>query len=127
MFDGLPDAPVEILFIDGAKSWRGVRHLMRTLAEGFLPRKTLLVCQDFKYWGPYWVPIFVMTIRDHIEPVHDVLSASTVSFRLIKPVSPDVLSSLPDHVAELPRKESLEKICDAANLLERFGDIKSAN
>jgi hypothetical protein len=54
-FDVAPGTePIEILFIDGAKSWRGMAHLLRIVRE---PRagKTLLVCQDYKYWGTYWV------------------------------------------------------------------------
>ena len=67
-FDGLPGGEaVEVLFIDGAKSWRGMRHLLLTLSGRLLPGKTLLVCQDFKYWGAYWVPMMMARLDARIR------------------------------------------------------------
>ena len=76
------EGPIEILFIDGAKSWRGMSHLLRIVRERIVPGTTLLVCQDYKYWGTYWVPMMMSRLREYVEPVHNVLGATTVAFRL---------------------------------------------
>ncbi len=125
-FDGDLPEPVEVLFIDGAKSWRGMRHLLLTLAGSLLPGTTLLVCQDFKYWAMYWVPILVMRLADRLEPVHDVTSATTLSFRLTGELPLERIEALEDHVARLPTQESLAAIDAAAGLLEDCGDARGA-
>ena len=71
-FQGLDDS-VEILFIDGAKSWRGMAHLIGALSKNLMPGMSLLVCQDYKFWGAYWVPIMMHRLRGHVEVVHNVL------------------------------------------------------
>jgi len=125
-FDGLPgDGPIEILFIDGAKSWRGMRHLLITLAHRLEPG-ALLVCQDFKYWGTYWVPMMMARLSAHVEPVHNVLGGTTVAFRLTKPLSPDTLRAFEDHVAAVASDEGLDRIDHAAGWLAADGDRAGA-
>jgi hypothetical protein len=99
-----------------------MRHLLRTLASGFLHGTTLLVCQDFKYWGTYWVPVLMMRIREYVEPVHNVLTGTTVAFRLIRPIPGAVLDALQDHVALLSTSETLDTIERAADMLSADGD-----
>ena len=41
--------PVEILFVDGAKSWTGMVYLLQEVGP-HLVRDEILVCQDYKYW-----------------------------------------------------------------------------
>ena len=101
------DEPVEILFIDGAKSWRGMAHLFRIVRERMIPEKTLLVCQDYKYWGTYWVPMMMSRMRGYVEPVHNVLGATTVAFRLTRDIPLSLLGSLEDHVSSIPTEEGL--------------------
>lgn len=125
-FDGAVPEPVEVLFVDGAKSWRGRRHLLSTLGGSLLPDTALLVCQDFKYWATYWVPILVMLLADRLEPVHDVTSATTLSFRLNGELPAARIEALEDHVARLSTPECLGAIGDAVDLLEGLGDADGA-
>ena len=120
------EGEIEILFIDGAKSWRGMSHLLRLVRERIVPGRTLLVCQDFKYWGTYWVPMMIVRLREYLEPVHNVLGATTVAFRLTKEIPRDVLDRLEDHVARIPTEEGLKLINDARKLLIRDGDLLGA-
>lgn len=85
--------PVEILFVDGAKSWEGMRHLLAVLSPHLLPGTTLLVCQDYKYWGAYWVPMILELLSDRLELVH-VLEHNTVTFRLTAPLSAEAVRDL---------------------------------
>lgn len=126
LFDGQVKHPIEILFIDGAKSWLGIRHLMRSLSPRLIPGKTILVCQDFKYWGTYWVPVLMMLIKDYIEPIHNTLDATTTSFVLKRPIPDELLDSLPAHVVDLHRDQTLRQIEDAADMLGNSGDSAGA-
>jgi hypothetical protein len=120
------DEPVEILFIDGAKSWRGMAHLLRIVRERVLPEKTLLVCQDYKYWGTYWVPMMMSRLRGFVEPVHNVLGATTVAFRLTRDIPLSLLGSLEDHVSSIPTENGLALIDAARKLLVDDGDSLGA-
>jgi len=122
------DGPIEILFIDGAKSWRGMAHLLRIVRERLVPGKTLLVCQDYKYWGTYWVPMMLSRLKDYVEPVHNVLGATTVAFRLKREIPAAALDALEDHVARIPTEKGLALIDEARRLLIEDGDrLGSAN
>ncbi len=126
LFAGGIDGPVEILFIDGAKSWRGMRHLLCVLGDALEPG-SLLVCQDFKHWGAYWVPAMMARLADHLRPVHDVRSATTVTFEVTTPIPRATLEALEDHVSDLPTQATLAAIERAASWLEEAGDAAGAH
>jgi len=65
--------PVDILFIDGAKSYNGMLYLLKTFHKNFIPQKTYFVCQDYKYHGTYWVPAIITKLRNYLKPVHNIL------------------------------------------------------
>lgn len=117
------DEPVEVLFIDGAKSWRGMRHLFITFAPRLIPGHTLLVCQDFKYWGTYWVPMMMARLMASVEPVHNVTAGTTLTFRLTSPLSRSVLEEMPDHVGDLDTQACLQDLEAQAGLLAHLGDV----
>jgi hypothetical protein len=126
-FDGLPGGePVEILFVDGAKSWRGMRHLLLTLSPRFTAGKTLLVCQDFKYWGAYWVPMMMARLDAFLEPVHNVLGGTTVAFRVAASIPRETIDGLVDHVARIPTDDGLRLLDRAAGWLRDDGDALGA-
>jgi predicted O-methyltransferase YrrM len=120
VLDALPGGSVEIVFIDGAKSWRGMRHLLGILRDRLIPGTSLIVCQDFKYWGTYWVPAMMMRLGDRVTPVHNVHSATTVTFRLDAPIAGEFVDGLEDHVRELETEATLAALDRASALL--FGD-----
>jgi predicted O-methyltransferase YrrM len=120
------DAPVDILFIDGAKSWRGMKHLLRIARDRMIPGRTLVICQDFKYWGTYWVPMMMIRLREYFEPVHNVLGATTVGFRLAREIPATVLDALEDHVARIPTQDGFRLINEARKLLIRDFDRAGA-
>jgi hypothetical protein len=126
LLEGPPCAPIEILFIDGAKSWRGMRHLLRELSGAFVPGRTLVVCQDFKYWGAYWVPLLMSRLAEHAEPVHDVLSGTTLALRLARAVPPALLDALEADAAELDVTDTLRALERTAARLEADGDRAGA-
>src|SRR5205085_2193869 len=56
-----PEREVEIVFIDGAKSWPALLHALRVLAPRLAPAP-LLIFQDFKDWASYWVGMCIGAI-----------------------------------------------------------------
>jgi hypothetical protein len=123
IFQGLPNSqPVEILFVDGAKSWLGLKHLLFHVTERLIPAESILVCQDFKYWGNYWVPLMLTFLSEYLQPIHNVLSATTITFRLVKPIPRNVLEALANHIAEVPTNDSLAALDRAAEMLRKNED-----
>jgi hypothetical protein len=73
--------PIEILFVDGAKSWAAFRHVLAEFGPYLVPGKSLLVCQDYKCWGTYWLSIITELLGSSIGRVHDLLY-NTIAFRV---------------------------------------------
>lgn len=114
--------PIEIMFIDGAKSWRGIRHLLLVFCQNFISKRTLLVCQDYKYWGTYWIPLMMIKLKEYMEPVHNVRNGTTVAFRLVAEIPKNVLENLEDHISALQTEQTLQELDEASALLESDGD-----
>ena len=77
--------PIEILFIDAAKTWHSLFYLFSVFAKHLIVEKTLLIAQD--YLGPYsyWHIIFFEIFSEYFTVEHIVEEGETVTFRLIKP------------------------------------------
>jgi hypothetical protein len=117
---------IEILFIDGAKSWRGMRHLLLAVGASLQP-ETLLVCQDFKYWGCYWVPMILGLLSDALEIAHVVRAGDTVSFRLRAPLAPAALAALPADVLASDPEQALAALEWMRRTLRDAGDALGAH
>lgn len=115
-----PKDPVEILFIDGAKSWTGMKYLLNEFYTYFIPNKTLLVCQDYKYWGMYWV-IMIMEMLSHKFEIKDILKSNTVSFILKDKIDNYDINSIPDF-KQIDVQSGLDLINSAAKRLNNKGD-----
>lgn len=114
--------PIEILFIDGAKSWRGMRHLLAGVVGALKPGESLLVAQDYKHWGAFWVPLFLQHVADVLTLEHDVRRGSTVTFRLERELPLERILALPDHVGALDVQLAAHALAQAANRLAALGD-----
>ncbi len=121
-----PPEPIEILFVDGAKSWRGIRWLLRCVAPSLLAGRTLLVCQDFKHWGSSWVPMMMARLREKLELVHVVRRGSTATFRLRDPIASSFFDALPDDVARLDPAAALGSLEEMATWIAATGDTLGA-
>jgi hypothetical protein len=106
-----PEQPVEILFVDGAKSWQGMITLLETFAAGLIPGTSLLVFQDYKYWGEYWVAVIVELLADVLGFEHQ-LRENTVTFRLQRTLDAARVRALPRFEDLTPAR--LAELIDAA-------------
>lgn len=114
--------PIEILFVDGAKSWRGMRWLLRCVAPALIPGKTLFVCQDFKHWASSWVPLMIARIEADLELVHVVRRGSTATFRLRGSLDSARFEALADDVTRLDTGSALKDLERMAQWIASSGD-----
>jgi hypothetical protein len=76
--------PIEILFVDAAKTWQLNDHIVQTFFPSLIPGYSYVAHQDYLYWHNPWVPITMEWLGDCFEVVD--CSATTVTFKLIKPL-----------------------------------------
>lgn len=84
--------PIEILFIDLAKSW----DLNDFVVDQWFPQLipgAYVIQQDYFSWFTYWLQITMMGLREHFEFVDYAMGGSAV-FRCIKPIPPGMAKSL---------------------------------
>jgi hypothetical protein len=87
--------PVEILFVDGAKSWSGFRQLLHTFGPDLSPGGSIIVLQDFKYWGAFWVAAITELLSDRLSIEHN-LRQNTVAFRVVGALDETALEVIPE-------------------------------
>jgi hypothetical protein len=116
--------PIEILFVDGAKSYSGLRHLLIETTESLVPEQSFLIFQDYKFWGTYWVPLLAELLGDRVAPAH-VLRHNTVGFRVNAPLTRAEMEGLPSFDA-LDWRRGLELLESAAGRMRNLGDAPAA-
>lgn len=80
--------PVEILFVDAAKTWLLHDTILRTFGRHLIPGRSVLVHQDFKDPLVYWLPLHMHRLRDCFEPLDSIARSCTLSFRYVGGVAP---------------------------------------
>jgi hypothetical protein len=112
VFAGIDSSP-GVVFIDGAKSWRALVHALRTLRPG---PGCLLVCQDYKNWAAYWVPMCLSAITQQ-QPgaleIVEVLPSNTVTFKVHEPLK---LDWLPDTIDGVGQRVGMQWLIHAQDL-----------
>jgi hypothetical protein len=76
---------IEILFVDTAKKWLVHNTLLSCFGPHLIPGQSILVQQDFKHFGAYWIALHMQQLASCFQPLHDVADASTVSFLYTPP------------------------------------------
>lgn len=62
-------APIEILFIDIAKTWHVNDYVNRTFFPYLIPGKSLVIQQDFFHQWEYWTILTMELLKDYFEYV----------------------------------------------------------
>ena len=108
---GWDGRPIEVLFVDFAKSWSLNDVVVREFFPRLIPDRSIVLQQDYAFAFQPWIAITMEHLRDCFEPVA-FAEYNTVAFACRAPVPGDV--TLP---SELPRDTQLE-LFEAA--LRRF-------
>jgi SAM-dependent methyltransferase len=104
--------PIEVLFIDVAKSVETCDWLTWQLFPHLLPGRSMVVQQDYLYSSHVaWLHITMERYADHFELV-DHTGVNSVLFRCTSAIPPEVLSR--HTVAELTLEEQIELLDRAA-------------
>ncbi|MBK8976383.1 MAG: tetratricopeptide repeat protein [Planctomycetes bacterium] len=83
--------PIELLFVDAAKSWELLNEILRVFAPCLEPGVSRVVLQDFRHAPTYFIPLVFDGRPDLWEEVEAVDHGTTVTFRLRRAFDPTVL------------------------------------
>jgi hypothetical protein len=108
---GWDGRPIEVLFVDFAKSWSLNDVVVREFFPCLIPGRSIVLQQDYAFAFQPWIAITMEHLRESFEPVA-FAEYNTVAFACRAPVPADV--TLP---SQLPRDAQLE-LFEAA--LRRF-------
>lgn len=84
--------PIDILFVDAAKSWGLTNAILRDFGPSLVPGQSTVILQDFKHTSTYWLPLLFGGQPDVWQELHDVVDGDTVAYRLLKPLTEKVIS-----------------------------------
>lgn len=118
--------PVELLFIDAAKSWYGTRYWLCEFADSLIPGHTLIALQDYGYFTTYWLKIFFHELRGYFTLADYPASSSTVTFRLRKPLPVSAVDSLPPARGAWPAARERAALLAARRQLRNHSDREGA-
>jgi hypothetical protein len=82
--------PVEILFIDVAKTWEIQLHLLREFFASLIPGVSIVVQQDYFFVSTYWIHLVMEALSDYFRPIH-LTGGPTLGFEVVAPVPRDLL------------------------------------
>jgi hypothetical protein len=110
------DEPIELLFVDIAKSYKVLDHLLLTFFPALIPTRSLIVLQDY-LWGTSgpWHHIVMEKLSDYFEYVVDTDIASAV-FLLKREIPRSVLEGC--LYMEIPRDEKVQLMDKAIEKLD---------
>ena len=95
-----------LVFVDGAKSWTAIRHLLGTLRTG-----TAVVLQDYLYWASYFVPMAAAMAGLRVR---DVLRHNSVSLEVAQDID---TASWPKLLSEMDVATGLQLIGEASSMV----------
>ncbi|MEO8368877.1 MAG: hypothetical protein ABI806_06745 [Candidatus Solibacter sp.] len=78
--------PIEILFVDSAKSWELANAILNGFARHLIPGRSRIVLQDFRFYYAHCLPLIFDSRPDLWKQVEDVKYSTTVSFIPLKPL-----------------------------------------
>ncbi len=82
--------PIEILFIDLAKTWDVQRHLLTHFFPHLIPGVSVVVQQDYFFVDCYWIHLVMEALSEYLRPVHAPYGP-TLAFDLIKTIPTPLL------------------------------------
>jgi hypothetical protein len=64
------ETPIEILFIDLAKSPEINRHVVNSFFPSLIPNHSIVVQQDYFHYQCYWLHLTMQLLADHFKVIH---------------------------------------------------------
>lgn len=82
--------PIELLFIDVAKSWELSNHIVNQFFRSLIPGHSIVVQQDYFWPGMHWIQLTMQFLSPYFEPIH-ACEYNTLAFRLDKRIPSELL------------------------------------
>ncbi len=79
--------PIEILFVDAAKSWDLLNAILRVFGPHLLPSRSRVIYQDFRFAWCYWLPLVCDSQPEVWREVESVRKGDSVTFELHRPLT----------------------------------------
>jgi predicted O-methyltransferase YrrM len=112
--------PIEVLFIDIAKSWELNHQVARMFFPSLVPGHSVIVQQDLVHWGHPWTMVLMEHYADHFRPLGYAWFSSMV-YLCTRPFD---RSELERDLQELPLERKLELVDQAKLRIE--GDLRES-
>jgi hypothetical protein len=120
--------PVELVVVDGAKSWLSQRHLLAELAPRTLPGATRIVFQDYPDWSAFWVPMMLEWIEQEAPGTlvpEPIASRFPITFRLARSLDAEVVGRLPETVDGIPVEKGLQLLDLARRRYRKMARVRA--
>ncbi|MDH3310520.1 MAG: hypothetical protein OEM95_07530 [Gammaproteobacteria bacterium] len=78
--------PIEILFVDAAKTWELTNAILRGFGDNLIPGQSRVVLQDFRFHRTHWLPLIFDSRPDLWQEIESVEDGTTVTFMPLKPL-----------------------------------------
>jgi len=110
--------PIEILFIDVAKTWAIQKHLLQEFFPHLIPGVSVVVQQDYFFVSCYWIHLVMESLAEYFVPAH-MPDGPTLGFEVVKAVPVERLRF--DYERGLSKQEAIE-LMDRS--IARFDGLK---
>ena len=80
------EGPIEILFVDSAKTWDLTNAILKVFGGHLVPGRSRVVLQDFRYPWAHCLPLIFDSRPDVWKQVEDLHHGTTVTFMPLKPL-----------------------------------------
>lgn len=88
---GWNDQEIEFLLVDAMKSWKLTSEICRKFFPFLIPGKSLVLHQDFGFFGTPWIHLINYRFRDYFDFHYDVPNSSSIVLKYTSPIPPEKL------------------------------------
>jgi hypothetical protein len=111
------DKPIEVLFVDLAKSEALMRHVMKVFYPKVMVGEGIVIHQDYKFVGMPYLKLYQQAFSDYFELLPFAADVPTVAYRLKKPLPGDFAARV-DRIATLPLSDRVALLKAARDQFE---------
>lgn len=120
---GWNDGEIEFLLVDAMKNWDLSNAIIKDFYRQLIPGTSLVLQQDFAHYFTPWIHLIHWKLRRYFEFVEEIPRSSSVVFRLVAPIPPEILDC--DHSFDSFTDSDLRSAIDHS--LSFVSEEKTAN
>ncbi len=105
-----PEEPIEILFVDAAKTWAVNTHIVSRFFPRLMPERSLVVHQDYYHFHCYWIHVTMQYLERYFRRLESPFGQTAV-FQPTRPIPPELLAL--DYEKLFTKEESVQLMDEA--------------